>query len=107
MLVLPCPAVIVPLETAQLLVGVGVTDATLKFTNPPLHHDEGFAVMVPGVPGLPIMVIVLAGLFPGEQALLFAVTDKVPVVKLEPTVNKIVVVLCPLLMVVPAGLVHV
>ena len=63
--------------------------------------------MVPGVLGLPTIVIVRAVLLPGVHKDVFAVTDKVPVVNVDPTFNKIVVVPCPLLMVVPAGLVQV
>ena len=106
-LVLPCPAVMVPLETVQLFVGCGVTDATLKVTNPPLHHDPGKAVSVPGVFGLPMMVIVLAILVPGVHAVVLATTVNDPVVNAGPTLNRIVVLPCPLLIVVPAGLVHV
>jgi hypothetical protein len=69
-----CPAVIVPLETVQLLVAAGVTAATLKLTNPPLHHDPGNAEMVPGTFGFPINEIVLGALFPGEQAVVLATT---------------------------------
>ena len=63
--------------------------------------------MVPGVFGLPLMVTVLTGLLPGMQRLVFAVTDNTPVVKLEPTDNRIVVLNCPEVIVVPAGLAHV
>ena len=62
--------------------------------------------MVPGVLGFPLIVTVLTGLLPGVQRLVFAVTDNTPEVKVEPTVNKIVVLPCPLAIVVPAGLVH-
>ena len=87
--------------------GDGTTGGTLKFTNPPKHHIPGAAVIVPGVLGLPIMVMVLDALLPGEQILLFAVTDKGPEVNVDPTFNRMVVLPCPLLMVVPAGLVQV
>src|SRR3954462_10453943 len=107
MLLLPCPADMVPFGASQLYPGSGETDAMLKFTNPPLHHDKGFAVIVPGMPGLPTRVAVLAGPLPGVQALLLAVTDKVPVVNVDPTVNKMVGVFCPLVIVVPAGFVQV
>ena len=63
--------------------------------------------MVPGVFGLPLMVSVLAGLLPGMQRLVFAVTDNTPVVKVKPTDSRIVVLNCPEVIVVPAGLVHV
>ena len=63
--------------------------------------------MVPGVLGLPVIVTVLTGLLPGVQRLVFAVTDNTPVMKEGLTDNRIVVLPCPLLMVVPAGLAHV
>jgi hypothetical protein len=106
MLVLPCPAVMVPLETVQLFVGCGVTEGTLKFTNPPEHHNAGFAVMLPGVVGAPVNVIVLGVLVPGVQSDVLAVTVRLPVVKAGPTFNSIVVLPCPLVMVVPAGLIQ-
>jgi hypothetical protein len=107
MFVLPCPARIVPLVTTQLFVGCGDTAATLKFTNPPLHHNAGFAVMAPGVEGVPNKLIVRAVLLPGVQVFIFAVTDNCPLLNADPTCNRIVVLPCPLVIVVPAGLVHV
>jgi hypothetical protein len=107
MLLLPCPAVIVPLGVSQLYTGSGATGVMLKFTNPPLHQVPGRAVIVPGMAGLPTRVAVLAGPLPGVQALVLAVTDKKPVVNAGPTFNKIVVVFCPVAMVVPAGLLQV
>ena len=69
-----CPAVMVPLETVQLLVAAGVTAATLKLTNPPLQNDPGKAEIVPGIFGFPINEIVLGALFPGEHAVVLATT---------------------------------
>lgn len=106
-LVLPCPAVMVPFETVQLLVGCGVTAVTLKVTNPPLHHDPGKADSVLGVLGLPLIEIVLGMLVPGVQAVVLAVTVRLPVVNEDPTLKRIVVLPCPLVIVVPAGGVHV
>src|SRR6186997_448948 len=53
------------------------------------------------------MVIVLAGLLPGEHWLVLAVTLRKPLVNAGDTCSWIVVLPCPLVMVVPAGLVHV
>ena len=94
---------IVPLDTVQLTVGCGVTDATLKFTVAPEHHVPGAAVIVPGVEGLPLIVMVLGVLVPGVHRFVFAVTDKNPVLKVDPTFNKITLVPAPLTMLVPAG----
>jgi hypothetical protein len=96
----------VPFETVQLYNGDGATDGTLKVTNPPLHHEVGKADSTPGVLGFPNMTIVLAGLVPGHDTEL-AVTDKLPVLKLLATLNKMVALPCPLAIVVPAGLVQV
>jgi hypothetical protein len=79
----------------------------LKFTNPPLHHVNGFAVMLPGVLGLPVIDIVLGALVPGVQAAVLATTVNCPLVNADPTLSRIVVLPCPLLMVVPEGLVQV
>jgi hypothetical protein len=57
--------------------------------------------------GLPKIVIVLAGLLPGAHWLVFAVTVRKPLVKVDDTCNCIVVLFCPLMIVVPAGFVHV
>ena len=66
----------------------------------------GFGVIVPGVFGLPIMVIVLGILVPGVQANVLAVTDNCPLVNVGDTVNRMVVLPCPLEMVEPAGAVQ-
>ena len=107
MLLEPCPAVMVPLVTLQLYAGSGDTVATAKFTNPPLHHDVGLAVSVPGVLGLPVRTVVLAGLLPGVHSVVLAVTDKVPLLKLDNIFSWMVVVPCPLAINVFAGGVHV
>ena len=52
------------------------------------------------------MVIVLAGLLPGEHWLVFAVTLRKPLVNEGDTLSRIVALPWPLVMVVPAGLVH-
>jgi hypothetical protein len=95
----------VPFETDQLYVGSGVTDVMLKFTNPLAQNTAGFAVIVPGVLGLPMIVMVRGVLVPGQLAEL-AVTVKNPLLKFDDTVNCIVVLPCPLVIVVPAGLVQ-
>ena len=79
----------------------------LKFTNPPLHHDAGLAVMLAGTFGFPLMVIVLGMLLPGVQSDVVATTVKEPVLNVDDTLSRIVVLPCPLVIVVPAGLVHV
>ena len=107
MSLVPCPASIVPLETVQLNVGVGDGETTLKLTDAPAHHDKGFAVIEPGVDGLPLIVIVLGVLLPGVQAVVLAVTLRNPLVKEDDTLSNIVVEPCPLVIVVPAGFVHV
>lgn len=53
------------------------------------------------------MEIALAGLVPGEHKLVFAVTLNVPLTNVGPTCNCMVVLYCPLVIVVPAGLVQV
>ena len=108
MLVLPCPAVMVPFETVQLLAGCGDTDVTLKVTNPPLHHAPGNADSVLGVFGFPLIEIVRGVLVPGVHRVVLAVTVRFPVVNDDPTLKRIVVLPCPLvIVVVPAGGVHV
>ena len=96
----------VPFEVVQLYTGNGDTIATLKFTNPPVHHMAGFAEMDPGWFGFPAMLMVLGMLVPGVQAVVLAVTVKFPVVNDAPTLNRIVVLPCPLVMVVPAGFIQ-
>jgi hypothetical protein len=98
----------VPVDTAHVYDGVGDTAATLKFTNPPLHHDPGLAVSAAGVAGLPVTAHVLAGpLKVGVHAVVLPTTEIVPLANEEPTVNNMVVVPCPLAIVVPAGTVQV
>jgi hypothetical protein len=87
--------------------GDGVTTGALKLTNPLLHHAPGFAVIAAGVFGFPEIVIVLGMLVPGVQAVELAVTVKYPLVNAGETLSMIEVLPCPLVMVVPAGFVHV
>lgn len=63
-------------------------------------------MIVPGVFGFPDIVMVLGRLVPGVQAVVFAVTVRNPLLNAGPTLKRIVVVSCPLVMVVPAGLVQ-
>ena len=72
-----------------------------------MHHDPGNAVSVLGVFGLPLIEIVLGVLVPGVQSVVLAVTVRFPVVNDDPTLKRIVVLPCPLVIVVPAGGVHV
>jgi hypothetical protein len=64
-------------------------------------------MMADGVLGLPKMLIVLGALVPGVHNVVLATTVNVPVLNEEDTLSRIVVLPCPLLIVVPAGLVHV
>ena len=66
----------------------------------------GLAIILPGWFGFPAMLMVLGRLVPGVHAVVLAVTVKFPVVNDAPTLNRIVVVSCPLVMVVPAGLIQ-
>ena len=63
--------------------------------------------MLAGTFGFPLIVIVLGVLLPGVQSDVVATTVKEPVLNEEDTLSRIVVLPCPLVMVVPAGLVHV
>jgi hypothetical protein len=107
MLVEFCPAVMVPFGAVQIYCGIGDTVATLKFTNPPSHHPDGFAVMDAGVDGAPLMVIAFEGLVAGAQAEEFATTETNPEVKLEGTLNWMVWLPWPMIFTAPAGSVQV
>lgn len=96
MLLLPWPAVIVPLLTLQLYAGSGATIVVLKLTKSPLHQLAGLDVMLPGTLGLPKMLMVLGTLVPGVQADVLATTVNCPVVNDEDTLSRIVVPPWPL-----------
>ena len=87
--------------------GAGEAGTILKFTDAPAHHEEGLAVMVPGVGGVPEMLSVLVPLLPGEHKEVFATTLTCPLVKVEDTLNWIALLPCPEVIVVPAGFVQV
>ena len=107
-LVLPCPAVIVPFETVQLLVGCGDRAAMLNVVNPPLHHVVGNALITEGTDGLPFRVLLVLGtLVAGAHNTEFATTDTVPLVNEFDTFSRMVALPCPLAIVVPAGFVQV
>jgi hypothetical protein len=81
----------------------------LKFTNPPLHHVTGLAVITLGMPGLPLIGMVRAKLVAvGVQLLLLATTDKLPPANVGDTsINMLVLPLeLALFMEVPVGNVH-
>jgi hypothetical protein len=79
----------------------------LKFTGSPLQMLSGFEVIVPGVFGLPLMVMVRGALLPGVQRVVLATTLTNPLVNEEETFTRIAVVPCPLVIVVPEGVVQV
>lgn len=89
-LVLPCPAVIVPFEVVQVLAGCGETVATLKFTDALGHHVVGVAVIMLGIEGAPLIVTVLAWLTPGVHNDVLAVTLNGPLVNVGDTFNRMV-----------------
>ena len=108
MLLLPCPASIVPLETVQVYIGSGAAGVMLKFTPPPVHHTSGLAVIAPGVLGLPQMVpLVLGALVAGAHNTELAATVKTPLVKEDDTFNRMVDPVADPEIVVPAGFVQV
>ena len=108
MLLLPCPASIVPLETVQVYTGSGDAGVTKKFTNPPVHQTAGLAEIAPGLFGLPQIVLLLLGaLVAGAQATELAATVKTPLVKVDDIFNRIVDPVADPEIVVPAGLVQV
>ena len=108
MLLLPCPASIVPLLTVHVYVGSGAAGVTLKFTYPPLHHISGLAVIIPGLLGLPQKVLlVLTGLVAGAHNAEFATTVKNPLVKVGDTFNIMVDPDAEPEIVVPEGFVQV
>ena len=88
--------------------GSGAAGATLKFTNPPLHHTAGLGVIVPGLSGLPhIVLLFLGALVAGGHNVELAATVKTPLVKVDDTFNRMVDPVADPEIVVPTGLVQV
>ena len=107
-ILLPCPASIVPLETVQLYAGSGDAGVTKKFTNPPAHQTDGLAVIAPGLFGLPQMVLLfLIALVAGGHNVELAATVKNPLVNVDDTFNRMVDPVADPEIVVPAGFVQV
>ena len=81
---------------------------TKKFTNPPLHHTVGLAVIAPGLFGLPhIVLLFLGALVAGGHNVELAATVKTPLVKVDDTFNRMVDPVADPEIVVPAGLAQV
>ena len=81
---------------------------TKKFTNPPLHHTVGLAVIDPGLLGLPQMVLLFLGvLVAGGHNVELAATVKTPLVNVDDTFNRMVDPVADPEIVVPTGLVQV
>ena len=107
----PCKLVIVPFEEVHVKYGTGPVSgfATLKLSDAPEQNAPGgFCVIVPGLSGLPqIVLLVLGALVAGAHATELAATVKNPLVKEDDTFNRIVDPVADPEIVVPEGTVQV